>query len=350
MFPGSATSEGTARFAQRFPSQKAAQFYRSAQGLSISSIGIGTYLGSPDQETNWAYTKAIETTIGKGANLIDTSLNYRNQQSELAIGAALNDLIARGEIQRDEVVVCTKAGYLVPKAVPEGVLTRADIAGGMHCMAPVFLGDQLKRSRHNLGLETIDVFYLHNPETQLTHVSYEEFYSRIRGAFSFLETAVAEGTIRYYGTATWDGYRRGPDGPEGLKLRQLVQIATELAGAAHHFRFIQLPFNFGMPEAFMQREDGWNILTTARELGITVVASASLLQARLASDIPENIAAKFPGCATDAQRAIQFTRSTPGIAVALVGMSHAEHVRENLALANTPPMTEPQYLNVYKTT
>ena len=103
-----------------------------------------------------------------------------------------------------------------------------------------------------------------------------------------------------------------------------------------------------MPEAFIQRVDGENVLTLAQQMGLTVVASASLLQAKLTSGIPDNIAAKFPGTATDAQRSIQFVRSTPGITVALVGMSKAEHVRENLGLANTPPMNEPQYVNVYK--
>jgi len=348
MFTGSATAEGTARFAQRFPSQKAARFYRDAQGLTVSSIGIGTYLGSLDQETDWGYAKAIETMIAKGGNFIDTSLNYRNQRSELGVGTALNDLIQRQELQRDEVVVCTKAGYLVPKAVPQGVLSRDEIVGGMHSIAPVFLEDQLSRSQQNLGLSTIDIFYLHNPETQLSHIGQDEFYNRIRGAFECLENAVQEGSVRYYGTATWDGYRRKPDAPDRLSLERLVSIARDIAGDAHHFRFIQLPFNFAMPEAFVQRVDGANLLTQARDFGMTVVASATLLQARLAKDIPEEVAAKFPACATDPQRCIQFTRSTPGISVALVGMSHPEHVRENLALANTPPMPEPQYLNVYK--
>jgi aryl-alcohol dehydrogenase-like predicted oxidoreductase len=316
--------------------------------LTVSSIGFGTYLGACDRETDACYTKAIETALTKGLNFIDTSLNYRNQQSERAVGAALNDLIGRKQIERDEVVVCTKAGYLVPDAVPQGVLAPADIVGNMHSMAPAFLGDQLGRSRENLGIETIDVFYLHNPETQLGPVNADEFYDRIRNAFAFLETKVADGAIRFYGMATWDGFRRQASAPNGLSVQRPVQIAAEIAGDQHHFRFIQLPFNFAMPEAFVQRVEDRNVLSLAREMGITVVASASLLQAKLTSGIPDNIAAKFPGTATDAQRSLQFARSTPGISVALVGMSRAEHVRENLGLANTPPMNEPQYLNVYK--
>src|SRR5262249_9715595 len=146
-------------------------------------------------------------------------------------------------------------------------------------------------------------------------------------AFEYLEKASGAGQIRFYGMATWNGFRCQPGAPGSLSLKRSVQIATEIAGDRHHFRFIQMPFNFAFPEAFIQRLDGGNILNEAGDFGVTVVASASLLQARLTRGIPDNIAAKFPGTATDAQRALQFVRSTPGIAVALTGMSKAEHVR-----------------------
>ena len=348
MLQGSATAEGTARFSNRFLALKEAGHYRGTQCLVVSSIGIGTYLGEMDEATNLAYEEAIETALERGLNFIDTSLNYRNQRSELAVGAALRKAVSAGKIQRDEVVVCTKAGYLVPKAVPEGVLAPADIVGGMHSMAPAFLKDQLNRSRENLGLDTIDIFYLHNPETQLSQISAEEFHDRIRLAFQFLESAVEQGGIRFYGTATWDGYRRRPGAPEGLSLERLSAIAHELAGDQHHFRFIQLPFNFAMPESFVQRTGGQSVLGLAKQLGITVVASATLLQARLSRGLPEELGAMLPGAATDAQRCIQFTRSTPGISVALVGMSQAAHVCENLAVAHTPPLEEKQYMLFYK--
>lgn len=90
------------------------------------------------------------------------------------------------------------------------------------------------------------------------------------------------------------------------------------------------------------------VLERAAESGITVVASASLYQGRLSRDLPEALAEKFPGLTSDAQRAIQFTRSTPGIAVALVGMSHAAHVAENLGVAAAPPLTPSQYLDLFQ--
>ena len=243
MHTGHATSQGTARLAARFPQSNG--FYRKIQSLQVSTIGIGTYLGAMDEATDSSYAKAVITAVERGINCIDTSLNYRNQHSELAIGAALEELLQTGKAQRDELLICTKAGYLVPDAVPKGVLEPSDVVGNMHSMAPDFLNDQLERSRRNLGLETIDVFHLHNPETQLRFVSQEDFQQRILAAFEACERFVKEGRIRYYGTATWDGYRQ----PNQLSLADLEGLAKQAGGVDHHFRFIQLPFNLAMLEA-----------------------------------------------------------------------------------------------------
>jgi len=342
-----ANPAGTLRFASRFPGPNGAAFYRNVQGLLVSSIGIGTYLGEMDAATDLGYTQAVQGFLVAGANFIDTSLNYRNQRSELSIGAALRQAVDSGEIQRNEIVIATKAGYLVPDAVPAGVLGSSDVVGGMHSIAPAFLRDQLDRSRRNLGLATIDIFYLHNPETQLSYMSRTEFLDRIRKAFECLEGLVADGQIRYYGMATWQGFRHREPSPEALPLEDIAELASEIAGPAHHFRCIQLPFNLAKPEAFANRVNGENVLDIAARLGISVVASASLYQARLSRNLPDEIRSKLPGAETDAQRAIQFVRSTPGIAVALVGMSTVAHVRENLGLAKVAPLDAVQYLDLY---
>lgn len=347
-YTDSAIPGGTARYAQRFSTQYAAGFYRRAQDWYVSNIGLGTYLGKPDDETDLAYTDAIETALQAGINFLDTSLNYRNQRSERAVGAALQRCFESGAFQRDEIVVCTKAGYLVADAVPHNAPKAGDIVGGVHSMAPAFLADQLDRSRNNLRLDTIDVFYLHNPETQLSHIGSDDFYARVRDAFKYLEQAADAGHIRYYGTATWDGYRRRPGTPEGLSLQRLVEIARDISGERHRFRFIQLPFNFAMPEAFSLIRDGKSVLALAAEHNVTAVASASLLQGRLSRNLPDEIATKLPEATTDAQRSLQFARSTPGITVALAGMSKAAHVLENTALSTIPPAPVERYLSLYQ--
>jgi aryl-alcohol dehydrogenase-like predicted oxidoreductase len=332
---GFATPEGTARYAARHGKP---DFYRTAQGLTVSSLGLGSYLGPMTDAADAGYRDAVAAALSGGINFLDTSLNYRNQRSERALAAGIRQAMTRG-LNRDEFVVCTKAGYLVPDAVPAGVLHPEDIVGGMHCLAPAFLEDQLERSRRNLELETIDVFYLHNPETQLQPLGDDAFYERIRLAFFACEQFAAAGRIRFYGTATWNGYRQ----KGGLSLRWLASLAREAGGDHHHFRFIQLPFNLAMTEALRN-----GVLEQAREFGISVVTSASILQSRLVQGLPEELHPRFPGAATDAQRAIQFARSAPGVGVALVGMSRIEHVEENLGVSAFPPLSEHEFAALFQ--
>ena len=219
-----------------------AAFYRTVCGLSLSSLGIGTYMGGDDDAADEAYTDALIAAGLGGINLFDTAINYRNQRSERCIGAALRQL------QRDEIAVCTKAGFLTPGAIPGIFKARSTWWARCTAMHPDFLADQIDRSRANLGVDTIDVFYLHNPETQLGFLTREEFDARIRGAFGRLEQLVADRKIRWYGAATWDGFRR----KGALDLPRMSALALEECGPEHHFRFIQLPFNLGMVEAFLR--------------------------------------------------------------------------------------------------
>jgi aryl-alcohol dehydrogenase-like predicted oxidoreductase len=190
-------------------------------------------------------------------------------------------------------------------------------------------------SRQNLGVRTIDVYYLHNPGQQLATVASDELRQRLRAAFVAMEECVSRGDIGVYGVATWDELRVPPDSPRHLSLEGLVDLAKEVAGEGHHFRAVQLPINLAMQEAIRvptQLLDGNLVpaLSAASGLGLTVIASASLMQSRLAAGLPEPVREAFPNCITDAQRAIAFTRSVPGVTTALVGMKNAEHVDENI--------------------
>lgn len=340
------TTAATAGFAARFPLAQDKRFFRQAQGLTISSLGIGTYLGPMTDEADTSYSHAILSAVEGGINFIDTSLNYRHQRSERAIGAALRRIPGR-----EEIVLCTKAGYLVPGATP--ALPETETAGGMHCISPAFLEDQLTRSLKNLGVETIDVFYLHNPETQLRYIDHETFQRRITAAFEKLESLASGGRIRYYGAATWDGFRRNGQ-PGSLSILHMAALARGIAGDGHRFRFIQLPFNLAMVEAYGQRAEASagrriSVLDAARDEGITVIASASLSQSRLSSGLPEQLAAKLESTGPDAVSAIQFARSAPGITTALVGMGNPEHVRENLAIASFPPLSAERFESLFST-
>jgi aryl-alcohol dehydrogenase-like predicted oxidoreductase len=219
-------------------------------------------------------------------------------------------------------------------------------------MTPAYLEDQLSRSLENLGHETIDIYYLHNPESQLEAVSRDEFEFRLRAAFEMLERAAADGLIGCYGTATWNGYRQQPDSPGYLSLAEVVRIAREVGGTTHHFSVIQLPHNLAMPEALTNANqlvegEALSPLMAAARLGITVMCSASMSQARLSQNLPPFVAEALKGLNTDAQRAIQFVRSTPGVTTALVGMAHRTHVDENMAVAGVPPATVEEFFSMF---
>jgi aryl-alcohol dehydrogenase-like predicted oxidoreductase len=337
----------------------------------MSSIGIGTYLGGDDDETDRSYAAAIVRAVELGANVIDTAINYRFQRSERAIGAAIERLFGAGEIKRDELIVATKGGFIpfeshAPSGQTEmqtyfeenflkpGILLPEDLVAGCHSMKPRYIQNQLDRSLENLGLEGVDIYYLHNPETQLSEIPRQEFHKRMLKAFEVLEQNVASGKIRMYGTATWNGYRVASDGKDYLSLSEMVELARTVAGEKHHFKVVQLPLNLAMPEAFgfwNQRVSGKQMssLQAAADLGITVMASASMLQAQLAKSLPPQISTGLgENLSSDAQRAIQFTRSTPGITVALVGMGRNSHVEENLQLARVPPLPFEQYRRLFK--
>src|SRR5438477_4479535 len=360
----SATKEGTTRYAQKFAGRAADGHFRETQRMMLASIGIGTYLGQPDAKTDEGYTAAAVTAVESGINVIDAAINYRFQRSERSIGAAIRQLAAEG-FDRDEIVVCTKGGYLTPDGampadpneyffreyIQPGIFSAKDIAAGSHCMTPKFLKNQLARSLKNLGVECVDVYYLHNPETQLSEVSKEEFLSRVREAFTFLESAVEAGEMQYYGRATWNGFRQDARARDAMQLAEITQIAQEIAGGRHHFRFVQLPFNLAMTEALTLgnqtiRGRDRTVMEAANELDLTLIASASLLQGQVAKNLPGFVAEAL-GLENDAERALQFVRSSPGITTALVGMARAEHAKANARLAGVAPATVDQFSKLF---
>ena len=356
--PRAATAAGTAAYAEQFPALAKAQHFRrwrlGGQRCLVSSLGIGTYRGAADEGGDAASAAALRAALAGGINLIDTAINYRHQRSERVIGGVL-----RG-VAREQVVVCSKAGfvpldgeepadpgrYIQETYVRPGLIPAGQLVGGMHCMAPVYLAHQLQASLENLGLEAVDVYYLHNPETQQAELSREEFYRRLRAAFELLEKQAALGRIGAYGVATWTGLRVPPDAREYLDLNRMVATARELAGEGHHFRFVQLPYNLAMPEAYtlmnqtVEKPPYVSVLNAAFRLGLQVVASASLMGGAL-QRLPEEgrvyLGQFLPAAASDAELALQFVRSTGGVAAGLVGMASAAHVTENLRAAAVAP-------------
>jgi aryl-alcohol dehydrogenase-like predicted oxidoreductase len=363
---GSATLEGTNRYRKRFDGKIPLEHFRQSQSLWISSIGIGTYLGNYDDATDQAYHQAVVRAVETGCNVVDTAINYRLQRSERSIATALKDVASRG-YARDEIVIATKGGFIPYDATPPkdarkyieesflkpGLAAGSDIVSGCHCMTPKYLLNQLDGSLRNLDVECIDIYYVHNPETQLGTVTREAFDNRLLKAFETMEDAVAAGKIRLYGIATWNAFRNEPSAKDYLSLAQVVGLAERAGGKNHHFKVIQLPLNLGMSEALSgtnQRvgDNDFTVLEAAQALDVTVMCSASVLQGQLTRNLPSIIGETFEGMETDGQRALQFVRSTPGVTTALVGMKQLSHVEENLRTARIAPAPWEQYSKLFQ--
>ena len=354
--PLRATPSASAAFGQRMRHRFVSDYFRlTALGTTVSSIGLGSYLGESTDADDAAYEAAVQHAIRAGINVLDTAINYRCQRSERAFGSALQHVLSAGDASRQELVICSKAGYIPLDRTPPAnrdeylayvrrefiepeILRAEEIVVGGHSLAPRFLRYCLAKSRQNLGVRTIDLFYLHNPEQQLGTVSAVDLRTRIRAAFALLEDAVSHGEIAAYGVATWDGLRVPTNDKRHLSLVDLVATAEQVAGEAHHFRAIQLPINLAMQDAVRTPTQALNgqlvtVLEAASHFGLAVFGSATLMQSKLTSGLPASLQAHFPTCRTDAQRAIAFARTLPGVTTALVGMKDIHHVVENIGSA-----------------
>jgi uncharacterized protein YyaL (SSP411 family)/aryl-alcohol dehydrogenase-like predicted oxidoreductase len=291
--PGAATAEGTARYSARFD---AAGFARlGSSGPVASRLGFGGYRV---HDMAPEHREALKRALRSGVNLIDTSANYTEGASERLVGSVLRELIDAGELSRDEVIVVSKIGYVQGsnlesaqeressgRPYPEMVKYQD---GLWHCIHPEFLDGQLDGSLDRLEIETLDFCLLHNPEYFLSdsarsgrapEQAREEFYGRLREAFAYLETQVAEGRIAGYGVSSNTAASPASDA-DSTSLAQMIAAAEEAGGADHHFRVLQLPLNLLEAEAAFERKDGEDnartVLEVTLEHGIAVLVNRPL--------------------------------------------------------------------------
>jgi len=205
---GFATAEATEKYSQRNKEEIHKEHFRKLfnEEIKISSIGLGTYIGAPDDINDFYIYNAVKTCVlSGGVNLIDTAINYRYMKSEKAIGKALNTLVNKYGVQREELFICSKIGYVpedaeggrrahsfVQELVEDKKIDIEDVIFDeknrpIHCMHPEFLEQQMTISLENLGLNTLDLMYLHNAvESQGAVLTPELFEKRLTKAFEFL--------------------------------------------------------------------------------------------------------------------------------------------------------------------
>ncbi len=261
--------------------------------MSFSKIGFGCYriVGRDD-----VHYKALVKALTEGVELIDTSANYSDGESELLAGKVVNDLISDGKLKRENITVVTKGGYiqgqnyrLAVKLKQEGkpFPDTVEYAEGLwHCIHPDFLKDQLSRQLHRLRIDYIDVYLLHNPEYYLNlakknnidrNDAREIYYKRIKKAFEFLEKMVVEEKINSYGISsnTFVTYENEYD---FTSLEKVLDIANSIS-INNHFKVIQFPFNLFEAGAILiknQINNTETILELANRIGIKVLTNRPL--------------------------------------------------------------------------
>jgi len=264
MIKGYATIDGTADYATRHAPVSYVPL--GSTGLMASQAGFGGYRITSGMNQ---HAEALTAAIRSGINLIDTSANYADGGSETLVGQVLEDLTARGDVQRRQLIVISKVGYLQGKNL---TLSRQRKIEGRsfqelveydknleHCIHPEFIEDQLTRSLNRLKMETLDGYLLHNPEYYLGWAvknglsldsARNEYYRRIRAAFEHLETEIEKGRIRSYGISS-NTFPSPADDPEFTCIQTVWEIAESVA-ADHHFGLVQMPFNLLEPGAMLE--------------------------------------------------------------------------------------------------
>jgi aryl-alcohol dehydrogenase-like predicted oxidoreductase len=361
---GYATPDGTKNYANNAIQKrgKPSSHFRLFDGLYLSSVGIGTYLGNTTKEDDEALENAIYKSVSSGAiNVIDTAINYRAMKSERSIGRALNSLINDGIISRDQVFICTKNGYITNDGdypaidvmeylqrmyISTGIIKPDDISSGYNVLNPAYIERCIDKSLTNMHLGTIDLVYVHNAfESWYEDVSREEFIQMLTKVFEIYERYRSNNKIRYYGMATWTCFRVTPDNKEYLSLEEVVKLAEKIGGNEHGFRFIQLPYNLAYSEALVLKnqtvgaEKNLNILEAAARLRIGIFTSIPLFQGQLLrASIPD-----YGGSGDQVAKLIQIIRSSPSIIAPLIGQKKREHVEQNLRVSDIPPMSKEQF-------
>ena len=366
---GYATDSGTKRYMEyAIQRGKPYNHFRLFDGLYLSSIGMGTYLGDLSTEDDNAMENAVYESIKSGAiNVIDTAINYRAMKSEKSIGRALLRLRKEGIISRDQVFICTKNGYITNDGdypsidvmeymqrmfISTGIIKPDEISSGYNVLNPNYIERCIEKSLTNMHLSAIDLVYIHNAfESWHEDIKREEFMQMLSSVFEVYERYRSINKIRYYGMATWTCFRVPPDNKEYLSLEEVVNLAKKVGGKQHGFRFIQLPYNLAYSEALLLKgqnvgtEKNLTILEAAERLNIKVFTSIPLFQSRLLrAQIPD-----YMGLTDQVTKLVQIIRSSPSVIAPLIGYKKPQHVEQNLNIANIPPLNDEDFKNVINT-
>lgn len=197
-------------------------------GLTVSAIGLGAmgmsaYYGPTDEAEAIA---TLHRAVDLGVTLIDTAEAYGPFENEKLIGRALGH-------RRDEIVIATKAS------------AEMDDDGTIHGRngTPEYIRRACERSLRHLGMDTIDLYYLHRVDPAVP----------IEESVGGLAELVKEGKVRHIG------------------LSEASAPTLRRAHAVHPIAAVQSEFSLFARDMLENDEKA-----VADELGIGVVAFSPL--------------------------------------------------------------------------
>jgi ADP-heptose:LPS heptosyltransferase/predicted aldo/keto reductase-like oxidoreductase len=317
----------------------AARWHR---GLNLGTIGLGTsaYSFACDREA----TAVIKAMVALGANVIDLAANYGGGDSCAVVGTALRAMVASGDITREELFLCTKAGFTEHLAGTAAARSRGWNLGG-HCLDTDYLAWEFERQRRWLGVEALDAFLVHNPEEQLPARGKQALLEQLEKAFELLEGLVAAGSLRHYGVSTVDALRVPRSDPRHIDLAEIEAAALRAGGVNHHFSVVEIPVSLAHLEAFdlpahtLPGSDPRAVpaLEWAAGKGLLVLASIPLNHGHQLDKLAQP-ARQYTTIEDDAAALLEVVRSLPGVSCALVGITNPRHVASVALLAGRAPM------------
>jgi len=410
-----ATAEGTARFLRRAVERGAlhsSNCRRLGPSLSCAAVGFGAYrVGGGDKEP--VHAAALRAAFRAGVNLVDTSSHYcaasdgpnkGHGASEQLIGRVIAEALDAGEVDRDEVIVCTKLGHVARGAEtpPDAVLVGGGSQGGgddWHCIHPEFVTAEVLASRDRLGIAP-DFVLLHNPEYFLSSklrqrapiaAAWDEMHERLKLAFQALEALCDEGVITSgYGVSAnflscLFSTTGRPNLYEALALDRVLDVAATAAGPdrAHRLKIVQLPLNVVESGAVLGRgaavpEAAEGDCNLAARLGVDVVANrpinalplpgvssgdwgrggASHLKLREARPmgaveslmqrvlLDALFGSELPSPAPPLQQvALRLAASGPSVSCTLCGVRTEQYLQDAIAVLKEPPFSTERVTN-----
>ncbi len=208
----------------------------------VSRLGIGTYRMTDSIKE---HENALLYALDNGINLIDTASNYQFGHSENLIGKVLN------KNNRKNTFLISKAGYINGEDIKRfsRLLNSNNTIkindNFLYSIAPTFIEAQIAASLDRLNTDYLDGFLIHNPEHyfDVANQNQKYLYQHLIESFTFLETLVNKGIIRYYGISSNTLANKEVD------LKKIIKDDNNFP----NFKLAQFPYNLIENDASLHR-------------------------------------------------------------------------------------------------